>query len=527
MSLRRFFNVGATGKRCVFCVERTLDTCLLQRCFESKKHGVDNDLSTQKLNESHAERPTPDDITASPSTVLRGLQREKKLVTNKVSRDEVSFSPTCHAGKTGRMDDAYTSSGDSNGTNHLDGGARVSTAGNRFLQKLSELENSAVLTPPRSSGFLKLQKRGSEEKVLSERRRMLVFRDVGMDLDKPILSRDVFLVFKYFRYGIEFAVDNELERMLRYFNEHALNELKIIQSSKLMRGPSVLSRKKSVSAHGGGPFQLSPAFPFMQAANMCQFCSYTRETEQMVADLMRPTSPRAFFCRAKEDATANFAPKARYFSEQDLAQMTSFSSSTFRRPAVVIYTQLGQKLGAQADLEWRRLAYKTICPYLLKCLPTADAKGEGHVHSTCEQNTGGLRYRSKEDSVTLRRHSMPFDVVSLRSMDVYKYRWVHRLYVRRFAQSLVPPPFSLEHAATDAQVNGLITASTTFVGCKLLQPFYSVLGLRNYLSPHVMLIDHEGRIRWLTAGCPDDYESEHFPALLKQLEEEYHHAKSR
>ncbi|EKG00048.1 hypothetical protein TCSYLVIO_009024 [Trypanosoma cruzi] len=135
------------------------------------------------------------------------------------------------------MDDAYTSSGGSNGTNHLDGGARVSTAGNRFLQKLSELEKSAVFTPPRGSGFLKLQKSGSEEKVLSERRRMLVFRDVGMDLDKPILSRDVFLVFKYFRYGIEFAVDNELERMLRYFNEHALNELKIIQSSKAYAWP--------------------------------------------------------------------------------------------------------------------------------------------------------------------------------------------------------------------------------------------------------------------------------------------------
>ncbi|EKF28554.1 hypothetical protein MOQ_007692 [Trypanosoma cruzi marinkellei] len=423
------------------------------------------------------------------------------------------------------MDYVYASSDVSNSINHLGGGARVSTADNRFLQKLSELEESALLTPPRSSRFLQLQKRGSEEKVLSERRRMLVFRDVGMDLDKPILSRDVFLVFKYFRYGIEFAVDNELERMLRYFNEHALNELKIIQSSKLMRGPAVLSRKRSLSAHGGGPFQLSPAFPFMQAANMRQFCRYTRETEQMAADLMRPSSPCAFFCWQKEDTTANFAPKARYFSEQDLAQMTSFSSSIFRRPAVVIYTQLGQKLGAQADLEWRRLAYKTIYPSLLKYLPTADAKGEGHVQSICEQNTGGLRYRSKEDSVTVRGQGMPFDVVSLRSMDVYKYRWVHRLYVRRFAQSLVSPS-SLEHAANDAQVNGLITASTTFVGCKLLQPFYSVLGLRNYLSPHVMLIDHEGRIRWLTAGCPDDYEREHFPALLKQLEEEYYRAKS-
>ncbi|RNF10538.1 uncharacterized protein Tco025E_06787 [Trypanosoma conorhini] len=405
--------------------------------------------------------------------------------------------------------------------------ARASTTSNRFLQRLSELERSAALTGAKSGGFSQVCGRGREEKVLSERKRMLVFRDVGMDLDKPILSRDVFLVFKYFRYGIEFAVDNELERMLRYFNEHALNELKIIQNSKLMRGPGVLSRKRGRPLHGGATSQSSPAFPSVRAANVRQFCGYTRATEQRVAALMGPGSLCASFCRAKEDATAKPWPRTRHFCEQDPAQMTPFSSATFRRPAVVIYTQLGQKLGAQADLEWRRLAYATIHPSLLQFLPTADATGEGHVASTCEHHKGGLRHSSREAPGSGRGHAMPLDVVSLRSMDVYKYRWVHRLYVRRFAQSLASPASSSEHTVGASAVSGLITASTTFVGCRLLQPFYSVLGLRNYLSPHVMLVDHEGVIRWLTAGCPDDYEREHFPALLRQLEEEYNLARSR
>ncbi|ESL06598.1 hypothetical protein TRSC58_05725 [Trypanosoma rangeli SC58] len=425
------------------------------------------------------------------------------------------------------MDATSSCGGGATGGHRVEGGAQISTTSNRFLQKLSELERSAALTGASSGGFSQVYRRGREEKVLNERKRMLIFRDVGMDLDKPILSRDVFLVFKYFRYGIEFAVDNELERMLRYFNEHALNELKIIQNSKLMRGPAVLGRKKGCPVHGGVASQLLPVFPSLRVANVRQFCGYTRETEQRVAELMRPGSLCASFCRAKEDTSAKSWLRGRYFCEQDPAQMTSFSPAAFRRPMVVIYTQLGQKLGAQADLEWRRLAYATIHPPLLQYLPMADAAAEGHVPSACERHKGGLRHRSKEASVNGREHVMPLDVVSLRSMDVYKYRWVQRLCVRRFAQSLVPPAHSVQHTVSEAAVNGLITASTTFVGCKLLQPFYSVLGLRNYLSPHVMLVDHEGVIRWLAAGCPDDYEREHFPALIKQLAEEYNRARTQ
>lgn len=434
---------------------------------------------------------------------------------------------------------------------------------NPFLQKLSKMEAETQSTSfPTYDAAAEERRKKIDAKIKEERSKMLIFRDVGMDLDKPILSRDVFLVFKYFRYGIEFAVDNELERMLRYFNEHAMNELKIIQDSKLMRGPPTLSRKRrhasrsKASAHSSGnlsakveddettmvrqqkqplQFQISSLFPQVRCANTRQFCSpdcVTPAAAGVLSSLLPSSHGASSFASLLPSAVATDAAKAsaasakRLYNAKDDSLFTTMSPSMFRRPAVVIYSQLGQKFGSQADTEWRRLAYASICPGLLPYVPMpSDATKEVKDGSADAQSPYGLRehaLKGKEGTVP---RAMPIDVVSMRSADVYKYGWVQRMYVNRFAKSLSQASPSGSAGEPSVQsVNQALIASTTFVGSQLLEPFYTTLGVRNYLLPHVMLVDHEGVIRWLSGGCPDANEKAVFSSLLKQLESEYYKA---
>ena len=443
---------------------------------------------------------------------------------------------------------------------------------NPFLQKLTKMEADTRSTSfPTYDAAAEGRRKKIDAKIKAERSKMLVFRDVGMDLDKPILSRDVFLVFKYFRYGMEFAVDNELERMLRYFNEHAMNELKIIQDSKLMRGPPSLSRKrrhaprpKSASYFSAKSvpktdqnenddvtivrqqqqtphFQISSLFPQIRCANTRQFCSSdsSSPTVAKILSTLLSTNHNA-------SSFASFLPPAavgenkngsvatqRAYNAKDDSLFTVISSSMFRRPAVVIYSQLGQKFGSQADAEWRRLAYASICPGLVPYVPLpSDVAKAGKSGASEMQSPYGLspqigKGREGNASRASSSRAMPIDVISLRSADVYKYGWVQRMYVNRFAKSLSQQRLAASTAAdapSVTEVNSALIASTTFVGSQLLEPFYTTLGLRNYLLPHVMLVDHEGVIRWLSGGCPDANEKAVFASLLRQLEVEYYKA---
>ncbi|KAG5508218.1 hypothetical protein JKF63_05474 [Porcisia hertigi] len=442
-------------------------------------------------------------------------------------------------------------------------------ASNAFLQKLSKMESDSHLPSfPTYNAAAEERRKKIEGRIKAERSKMLIFRDVGMDLDKPILSRDVFLVFKYFRYGTDFAVDNELERMLRYFNEHATNELKIIQDSKLMRGPPLLSRKRrnasrqkssssfikwaptvglssksdlaeqgesSASSHQHGPqFQISSSFPCVRCANTHQFCTpdafsaATASKLEALLSLSRNSSSfSSYFPSVTVQETRSCGGKSYNAKNSEL--FTTITPSTFRRPAVVIFSQLGQKFGSQADTDWRRLAYTTICPGLLPYIsPSAQESSTVKVGPTDTHSP----YSIPRSGITGRRgsgahapsspRSMSIDVVSLRSADVYKFSWVQRLYVSRFAKSLSQGSVSNWGEGTSVnEVQNALVASSTFVGSQLLAPFYSTLGLRNYLSPHVMLVDHEGVVRWLSGGLPDPDEKAVFPSLLQQLESEY------
>lgn len=443
-------------------------------------------------------------------------------------------------------------------------GEGKSSSTNQFIATLDKMDKESRLpTFPTYDAAAEKRRRHIEERIKEERKRLLVFRDVGMDLDKPILSRDVFLVFKYFRYGTEFAVDNELERQLRYFNEHAVNELKIIHDSKLMRGPPTLSRKQrrtptkrsvfSASAGAGttpatvggaavpmaaggavGPdphqgfrnltssnpstpssFQITSSFPPVRCANLLQYCaSFDSRYQVKLQGLLRFSAAQSTFTQyLLRKGTADRRPPK--FDAREERQMTTLSPSSFRRPAVVIYSQLGQKFGVECDEAWRRLAYATICPALAPYLGTPSTLAPFPTPSP----SGGSHKCS------------PIDVVSLRSADLYKYRWVHALYVRRLAKTLQAESAGDGNEGESEKdkdkdgVRKLLVAASTFVGSGLLEPFYQTLGLRNYLLPQVMLVDHEGVVRWLSGGLPDSYEAQHFPALLRQLETEYYSLK--
>ncbi|KAK7197402.1 hypothetical protein NESM_000688400 [Novymonas esmeraldas] len=511
----------------------------------------------RQLQEDARRRAATEAKEAPPAPLRRS---GKTIFFENAGRSATDAASGQHGAATPPVSEARSNSSSADGSRQASAGSHDSvgqTTSNPFLQKLSKMESDSQLPSfPTYNAAAEERRKKNEARIKEERSKMLVFRDVGMDLDKPILSRDVFLVLKYFRYGMAFAVDNELERMLRYFNEHATNELKIIQDSKLMRGPPTLSRKRrsaprqrpstplrskqadgvgaSVKGDTTGPedstpaplqqglqFQVSSAFPHVRCANTRQFCppaAFSVATASKLVSLLgAPHSSSSFASffppttgketSAREGKVGNFA---------DDASFTTVTPSTFRRPAVVIFSQLGQRFGSQADAEWRRLAYATLCPGLLPYIPV-----QAQAHEAAESaEVPKPRDRSGPSAPSSR--AMPIDVISLRSADVYKYAWVQRLYMRRFAKSLSQPATSTaESPASVTEVRNALIASTTFVGSQLLEPFYATLGLRNYLFPHVMLVDHDGVVRWLSGGLPDAEEMAAFPSLLRQLESEY------
>lgn len=377
-----------------------------------------------------------------------------------------------------------------------------------FMEKLSSMEEEwKQSTFSAFSSAREERQKKKEDKIEQERSKLLVFRDVGMDLDKPVLSRDIFLIFKYFLLGKEFAIDNELERMLRYFNEHAINELKIIHNSKLMRGMesllpirhvdgrSSLAAGSGSSAHGGVPSTL--LFPTVRCANAAQFCPNPSPT--LAGDVTKllfrtPCAWSAFVQPRHAESVPAYHPKREEF-------FITMDAHSFQRPAVVIFSQLGQKFGAEADMSWRRAAYRTICP-------SVDVTLGGEQQQQLNKTTLSFNTSSSSQKKT----SLPIDVISLRSSDLYQYKWVQKLYVSRFISSL---------SRMEESFGNHLLASTTFVGSGLLQPFFHSLGLRNYLSPYVFLVDAQGRVRWMSSGLPDAWETDIFPCLLHQLVKEY------
>ncbi|CUG85881.1 phosphatidylinositol-specific phospholipase C, putative [Bodo saltans] len=386
-----------------------------------------------------------------------------------------------------------------------------------FLETLDTIkrqnETGAEGAPGKKKSFFSSERSAERKKnrqaaMETERKQLLVFRDVGMDLDKAILSRDILLIPKYFYYGAEYAIDNELERMLRYFNEHAINEMKMINDGKLMRGPERLAKS---------------GFLFPQLENITKLTSLV------------PAG-------AAQDST-----KVRPYGTA--GTQSTFAGGAVKKPTLVIFSQLGQKVGGQADRMWRDIALSYASPSFMSAMyPKMTVPKPG--------DTKKLAGEEKSDTATAAAMSIvqtkPLDVLSLRSLDVQTYKWVHRLYVRRFLKSLVDNTYQVDTAPVTTTISartidksastnssefssnggGIIEnaqarraynewlLNTTTVGSGMLKPLFKD-GIRNYLSPYAFLLDHKGQVRWMSAALPDDKERAALPKLFQQLGLEY------
>lgn len=385
----------------------------------------------------------------------------------------------------------------------------------RSWHRVSDLTGNAVPAPLNPSQTRKEQK---SEVIRDERKKLLVFRNVGMDLDRAILSRDIFLIPKYFRLGIDFAVDNELERMLRFFNEHAINEMKIIYEGKLLRGP--LDRLVKVT---GGHSLLLP--------KMDQLTPLHR----LIAQSNSNTKG--------ESSTAT--PNAQYNHKYgDPTLHTALHGGSFKKPTVVLLSQLGQRLGGEADRQWRAAVADAL-------QQNSSKSGTGIKRSIIGSVPSPLSTKKPAQAAAAPSSNTPIQFLSVRSLDVQSYKWVHRLYVRRYVQSLPlhqpgsssssaptttsedsnnkSPPSSSSTAApttTGGSAQPWSVPDTTFIGSNVFAPFFaSPFCLRNYLLPTLLLVDHTGKVRWMSGGLPDAAEKASLPRLLGELELEYFKSK--
>lgn len=400
----------------------------------------------------------------------------------------------------------------------------------------------ATQAPPQNAGFKgKLNILGGEanaaearreakarkkkEQLMSERREKLVFRDVAEGLDRVDFRKDTFLWYRYLKYGPDFAVDAELERLLRYYNEHAAMEIKGADNGKLMRGPNHLIQlptdTSAATTDTTSIVGASLAFPRVVVSQVAQFLPRSVVADQIPHIRALPNGAssatnvvstgqqkRADSYIGKMRGAVATAPDGEYLSGSSPPGFDApddrklvFLGGGFKRPAIVILSQLGQKQGAEATEEWIAEALKYVDP----------------VDGNAQPKTAANPLQGS----AIRR---PIDIYSFRSLDVYDYPVAHRLYVRRYAQSIAalikghtPNP------AVSPLTSPLSKAVHTFVGTGLYKAFMGPpFHLRNFLSPTVLLVDHNGNIRWMSSGTPDEVEKAYFPKLLTEIELAYY-----
>jgi hypothetical protein len=187
--------------------------------------------------------------------------------------------------------------------------------------------------------------------------------------------------------------------------------------------------------------------------------------------------------------------------------------NSFRRPTVVTFTQIGQKFGTESANKWAQLTLRSLRASTVsdkdKPSPAANPPGK---ESTREETSA----KTKEPVGAVEPEQYvfgfsgsevcgrPVDYVSIRSMDVFWWKFTHPFYVRRLAK--VVPNDQAKHV---------------FVGAGLIKPFFDSMQIRNPLEPMCFLVDHCGYVRWMSGGAPDVQEEALFPKLLSQLEIDY------
>ena len=347
-----------------------------------------------------------------------------------------------------------------------------------------------------------------QEKILKEREEMIVFRDIGTDVDRVILKRDSVQLLKFFYLGKEYAIDVQLERSLRYFKEHAVAELYTSYGMKLYQG---LDR---VSTPAG-----SVLFPTVTVGKCSQYFTKPEASEATRTDLyLKPSGVK--YDRGDEKTTIS----PMFFKLQ---------------PSIVVIGPIGTSATYEIESMWRDMYVDFIVgggkpgssapasagPAAADKKATADSaevsdkgqpsavKQEPAPTKITSEDVQRIAQKSKEYSLMATIETpiprlLPSDLSRKPSVDFVTirdieapFRFIHHQVVHRTCRRF---PYPL--------------LERTFVGHGVLKSFFQyVLPLRNPRVTYVFLVDHRGRIRWTTTGPPNAEERKWVPGLMQQL----------
>ena len=257
----------------------------------------------------------------------------------------------------------------------------IAGANEAFMERVDSLNKS--YTKMYSSATKKEKKK--EQKLKTERRSMLTFREVDTSLDRVIISRDLFLWLKCIFRGTDYVIDQFLERELRYYPINAMAELKMFP--KLFRGmPKIASKGK----------------PFPTLGSLSRMDTIAPADVPMKGSSSQPKIASGS-SEGANDAKPAPAADGKKMKRWDIGQKGEpkavLSSSSFKRPTLVIISQL-----AHADHNTEQQWMEAFAEYTQRQAKTGAARCSEHI--------------------------------IIRTMDQYGVFWLKRLVVRKYAEYL-------------------------------------------------------------------------------------------
>lgn len=328
---------------------------------------------------------------------------------------------------------------------------------------------------------------------LAERKEKLRFRELDNELDRVRVGRDLFQWVNYLRKGESYAIDNELEREMRYFPEHVAAELKM--NVKFLTGGSQLARPstsfptlaeltKMTSAakreFDSDRVTESTHFAVPTVVFMSQFTHASLEAADIVpvyAQLLREAllGTGVYAANALPKAPGAPPPAQASAAASPSPPGSSSSSPSTKSAATSLLDKIDSRLSEAKALQ--------LIEDILVASPSGVSKKDVPANSNSSSAGSG--------SVV--------DVLFLKTVDfdsgLWTKNWLSRLHGARMLPAL---------------------ADRTFVGAHLVRKFASI-GLRNYGAHYVFLVDHQGKIRWMSTALPTENEAKWFLEHIRTL----------
>lgn len=321
----------------------------------------------------------------------------------------------------------------------------------------------------------------AQDALLKARKEQLKWREIDYQLDQVRLDRDLLQWYHYIKRGKDYAIDCELERELRYFPEHVAKELRtnlkfLVGSSKLPKsGPSFptiqkLTKLSSISSSSSSSttkqkrkYEEDLILPSHFSCPTVVFISQLAHSSEKVEDIDR------FYVPLVREAVSNL---------HNTSQNTNTNNSSSKQKTTSSSSASNDNNDNNSNNTGNDAERKTV----QKCSPR-------DVPNIVTELTSDVKYLGK------------FDFMYLKSADFQSSIWMRKWLTK----------------VHGARINTVL-APRTYTGVRLLRNFSSTLGLRNYGAQYVMLVDHTGKIRWLSTGPPTAEEAEWFVEHCRTLQ---------